>query len=117
MNEVTEELRKEQPKPIYFTYEGKDYTLDFNRFTARMTEERYNINVPKLMDGLILCAPELFKGALLRHHPEVTSAEAEKMWAAMERKAELYRRLFLLFVNTAGSTFEEPDEGNGVSWT
>ena len=119
-NEVTEELTKESkqpPKPVYFTYKGKDYTLDFSRFTARLTEERYNLDIPALMEGRIMCAPDVFKGSLLRHHPEVTSKQAEEMWNAMKEKAALYRRLFTLLVYTVGSTFEEPDEGNGVSWT
>ncbi|MBO7673616.1 MAG: DUF5055 domain-containing protein [Atopobiaceae bacterium] len=115
-NEVTAtEETPQPPKPVYFTYKGTDYTLEFSRNTARITEERYNIDVAEITQH-VMCAPDLFKGALLLHHPNVGGKLAGEMWEAMTEKPALHLRLMTLFIYTVSSVFEEPDEGNGVSW-
>lgn len=112
-NEVVED---KSLKPVRFTWKGEDYTLEFTRASLKATEDRFDIDLYGLMTGKVMAAPDLFRGALLLHHPNVNAAKAKAMYADMKNKTALHARLVGMVTAVVMSTFDEPDEGNAVSW-
>ena len=65
-------------KLINFTYEGKDYTLEYTRRSIEKMEQR-GFKLSEVTDKPVSTLPLLFAGAFLAHHP------SEKMEVSRDR--------------------------------
>lgn len=103
--------------PIVFDYQGKTYTLEFNRFTYRTAVETYHCDLDKLSkDHEVSTFPDLFYCAFLMHHSGISRKKVDEIYATMQDKVALYTRLIVLFAAPIQSMFEEPEEGNATCW-
>ena len=106
------------PKTRTFTFEGRDYTLEFTARTCEIAYTKYDLRIE---DGAsaIFRLPTLFKCALLKNHADVSNALVERMLDALGNKAELAGKLAEMYLAPAMSLVEESkneEEGNAISW-
>lgn len=84
--------------PLKFEYEGKEYTLEFNREAVRMAE-RSGFDVENFDAKVLSNSEDLFYFSFRMHHPEVTMEDAMdilyKGFGGL--KAEEVRQLIELF--------------------
>ena len=111
---------KKRVEPVRLTYEGQEYTLEFNlRAIKRM--ETNGFSTPR-SDALkpATYVTELFHGAFFMHHKTVTPEFAEKIWNAMTHRSELVTRLTRLYSQAIndlmGENEAEDDEGENPTW-
>ena len=102
-------------KQISFTYEGKEYTLEFTRSTVRQMERRGFV-ADDITTKPMTVIPDLFAGAFLSKHPQVKREKIDKIYEAMNGKQKLIRALTDMYNDTIESLLDEDDEGN-CDWT
>lgn len=103
-------------KPVTFTWEGSEYTLDFNRASVKCAERDFDITVKTFAEQKMTVFDDVFYCALLTRQPNMKRSVSDRICWNMTNKAELYIRLYLLFANAVNTLYEEPDEGNAISW-
>ena len=99
-------------KTIEFTYNGKDYTLEFTRRTVKQMEsEGFVVN--EVPDKPMTLLPELFAGAFKAHHRNVKRDTIDDIFSAMPDKskmisalAEMYREPLETLMNDENNTSE-----------
>lgn len=104
-------------KQLRFTYEDKDYTLEYTRRTVTQMEKNgfvaSDIEV-KPMSTL----PELFAGAFMAHHRFVKREVIDAIYNKMPRKEELIGKLSEMYNEPLMTLIAEPEESAGnVDWT
>ena len=94
-------------KQIVLTYEGNDYTLEFNRKTVKRMEDSgfvVDTNKPTTMiEGL-------FRGAFQMHHRRLDNKLIDQIWDAQNHKDDLLAALVQLYTEPISSLMED---GNG----
>ena len=118
----------ERAKPIEFDFEGKHYTLLFNRRAVQKMEQNgFDLNNAGVK--VASCAFELFSGAFYANHPFVNEREKERMFDALDKKSSkksengesetLYSRLIALYYDTLKGILDtdEEDAENLISWS
>lgn len=120
----------ERVKPIEFDYDGKHYTLMYNRRSIqKMEEDGFDIN--KANVKIASCVYKLFSGAFLAKHKFVTEQEKEKMFDLFTKKSDkvddngeretLSQRLMALYVATVNSLIDgndgDQDDENLIRWS
>lgn len=102
-------------KTINFTYEDKEYTLEFSRNTIRQMEGRGFVPEDIVKKPMTIL-PELFAGAFLKNHPTVRRKKIDEIYAKMNDKSTLVEALIELYNDPIDTLLEEPTEGN-VEWS
>ena len=103
-------------KQIIFSYEGKDYTLEYTRRTIQQMEAEGFVadDIEKRPMTLL---PALFAGAFKAHHRFVKQEVIDKIFAAMPDKETLIGKLSEMYNEPIMSLLDEPDEKTGnVEW-
>ena len=104
-------------KQLKFTFEGKEYVLEFTRRTVTEMEKKGFIaaeDEQKPMSTL----PALFEGAFLAHHRFVKKDVIDNIFAHMTNKEDLIGKLAEMYNEPIMALVEEPEESEGnVSWT
>lgn len=94
-------------KQIVLTYDGNDYTLEFNRKIVKRMEENgfvVDTNKPATM------ITELFRGAFMMHHRKIAPDLVEKIWDAQRGKDKLLGELVSMYAEPISALMDE-DEG------
>lgn len=107
-------------RSISFTWNGTEYTLEYNRAAAEVLEKKFGVNIIKMVSGeevRITDLPDLFRVALMMHHPNMKTETAKTLYDLMADKDGLYVALVEMLAATVGDVFEEPEEGKAISWT
>ena len=103
-------------KTINFTYEGKDYTLEFTRRTIRQMEDEGFV-ARNIDDRPMTLLPALFAGAFKAHHRFVKPDVIDKIYAGMPNKDKLIEKLAEMYNEPIMSLMEEPaDTAKNVDW-
>lgn len=106
----------EAAKTLSFTYEGKMYTLEFDRKRVRALEQR-GFNINELDVKPITLLPMLFWGAFQKNHKGITRDTTDAILEKMKNRDSLFDKLAEMYVAPVNSLFDEPDESEGnVSW-
>nr|DAV81569.1 MAG TPA: protein of unknown function (DUF5055) [Caudoviricetes sp.] len=104
-------------KQLKFTFEGKEYVLEFTRRTVTEMEKKGFIAAEveqKPMTNL----PALFEGAFLAHHRFVKKEVINEIYSHMTNRDELIGKLAEMYNEPIMALVEEPEESEGnVSWT
>ena len=79
-------------KTIGFTYEGKDYTLEFTRRTIKQMEDEGFV-AKNIDDRPMTLLPALFAGAFKAHHRFVKQDVIDEIYANMPNKDKLIEKL------------------------
>ncbi len=104
-------------KVLEFSFDGKDYKLEFTRRTVEEMERRGFI-ASEVTEKPMTCLPTLFAGAFLAHHRFVPSETIDRIFAAMTHKDELIGKLAEMYNEPIRALVEEPEDGKGnVEWT
>lgn len=102
-------------KQLTFTYNGKDYVLEYTRNTVRQMENNgFIANDIETKPMTVL--PALFAGAFLAHHRYEKSETVDAIYAKLKDKHTLIEKLAEMYNEPIASLLDEPDEGN-LEWT
>ena len=103
-------------KQIIVSYDGEDYTLEFNRKTVkRMEESGFTIDTDKPATMIL----DLFKGAFQMHHRRMTPDLIEKIWDAQKKKDDLLAQLVQMYAEPIAALMEDADadgEDENPTW-
>ena len=104
-------------KQLIFTFEDKEYTLEFNRRTVAEMEKKGFI-ASDITDKPMSTLPALFAGAFLAHHRFVKPNVIEKIYSKLTKKEDLIGKLAEMYNEPIMALVEEPEEDKGnVNWT
>lgn len=103
-------------KCLNFNFEGKDYTLEFNKTTVA-TMERQGFNLQEVDTKPMLTLPKLFQGAFMMHHSSIRNEKIDKIYDSMGNKTELISKLAEMYQDTVATLMDESEneEGN-IQW-
>lgn len=103
-------------KTISFTYEGKDYLLEFTNKTVKQMS--LNGFIPGDIESKpLIVLPDLFAGAFLAHHRYVKRELIDEIFANMTDKESLLAALAEMYTEPIRALIDEPeDESKKVMW-
>ena len=104
-------------KQLHFTYDGKDYTLEFTRRTvAEMAKKGFIAS--DITEKPMTTLPALFAGAFLAHHRFVKSDIIDNIYSKLTKKEDLIGKLAEMYNEPILTLVEEPEEAEGnLDWT
>ena len=79
-------------KQLKFTYQDKDYCLEFTRKSVE-SMERNGFVASDINDKPMTVLPALFKGAFLANHRFIKAEVIEEIYSKMTNKKELIGKL------------------------
>lgn len=103
---------------INFDYNGKHYCLEYTRNTVKAMEAG-GFNPNDIAEKPALRLEQLWAGAFLANHRNVSNTVVEKLYDQMKNKSKLLETLRAMIAETYDSLIpdeEGEDEGN-VEWT
>lgn len=104
-------------KQLKFTYQDKDYCLEFTRKSVE-TMERNGFVASDITDKPMTVLPALFAGAFLANHRFVKTDIINEIFSKMTNKSELIGKLSEMYNEPIMALVDEPDEAEGnVNWT
>ena len=104
-------------KQLTFTFEGKEYTLEFTRRTVAEMEKKGFI-ASEITDKPMTTLPALFAGAFLANHRFVKQDVIENIFSKLTNKESLIGKLAEMYNEPIMALVEEPEEDKGnVDWT
>lgn len=103
-------------QPIKFTYQDRDYTLEFTRSSIQQLE-RSGFNINEIDAKLMTMLPRLFAGAFLANHRFVKQQLIDEMFEKFTNKTALFERLTELYQLPFNAMLDdEVDEKNAIMW-
>lgn len=104
-------------KQLTFTYDGKDYTLEFTRRTVAEMEKKGFI-ASDITEKPMTTLPALFAGAFLAHHRFVKGDVIDNIYSKLTKKEDLIGKLAEMYNEPILTLVEEPEEAEGnLDWT
>lgn len=104
-------------KQLIFTYEDKEYTLEYTRRTVAEMEKKGFI-ASDITDKPMTTLPALFAGAFLAHHRFVKEDVINTIYNKLAKKEELIGALAEMYNEPIMALVEEPEEDKGnLNWT
>lgn len=104
-------------KQLRFTYDDKEYCLEFTRKSVEQME-RNGFKASDINDKPMTVLPALFAGSFLANHRFAKQETIDKIFSKMTNKGELISKLAEMYNEPIMSLVDEPEENEGnVSWT
>ena len=104
-------------KQLNFTYNGKDYTLEYTRRTVTEMEKKGFI-AAEVESKPMSTLPALFEGAFLAHHRFEKKEVINEIFAKLKNKEDLIGKLAEMYNEPIMALVEEPTESEGnLNWT
>jgi len=105
-------------KQIKFTYEGKEYTLEYTKRTVKQME-RNGFVLAEIEEKPNTLIPALFAGAFMANHKHIKPEIPEAIFDCITNKDKLVTTLIEMYVEPMNALMEEPEEGaeGKVDWT
>ena len=104
-------------KQLRFTYEGKEYTLEYTRKSVAELE-RKGFVVTDIETKPVTVLPALFAGAFLANHRFVKQEVIDEIFSKIKNKSELIGKLAEMYNEPIAALIDEPEESAGnVDWT
>lgn len=104
-------------KQLTFTYDGKDYTLEFTRRTVAEMEKKGFI-ASDITDKPMTTLPALFAGAFLARHRFVKEDIINDIYSKLTKKEDLIGKLAEMYNEPILALVEEPEKAEGnLDWT
>lgn len=104
-------------KQLNFTYDGKDYTLEFTRRTVAEMEKKGFI-ASDITEKPMTTLPALFAGAFLAHHRFVKEDIINDIFSKLTKKEDLIGKLAEMYNEPILALVEEPEKAEGnLDWT
>ena len=103
-------------KKIEFDYEGKHYTLEYNRNSVALME-RQGFCIEEFTKKPMLMLPLAFEGLFYKNHKMVSREIIEKIYDKMKSKDTLIKTIAEMLSETYTSLQSEPTEKEGnIEW-
>ena len=104
-------------KQLRFTYQGKEYCLEYTRKTVEMMEKKGFV-ASEIDTKPMSVLPTLFAGAFLSNHRYVKPEIIDEIFSKMTNKQELIGKLAEMYNEPIMALLSEPDESEGnLDWT
>ena len=104
-------------KQLKFTYEGKDYCLEFTRRSVE-TMEKQGFVASDIELKPMTVLPALFRGAFLANHRFEKPAVIDAIFDKMTNKSDLIGKLAEMYTEPIKALVDEPEESEGnLEWT
>ena len=104
-------------KQLKFTYQDKDYCLEFTRKSVEQMEKRGFI-ASEIKDKPMTTLPALFAGAFFANHRFVKPEIIDEIFSKMTNKDDLIGKLAEMYNEPILTLVDEPEESEGnVDWT
>ena len=104
-------------KQLIFTFEDKEYTLEYTRRTFAEMEKKGFV-AADITDKPMTTLPDLFAGAFLAHHRFVKREVIDNIYTKLTKKEDLIGKLAEMYNEPIMALVEEPEEDKGnVNWT
>lgn len=104
-------------KQLTFTYDGKEYTLEFTRRTVAEMEKKGFV-ASDITEKPMTTLPALFAGAFLAHHRFVKEDVINTIYSKLTKKEELIGKLAEMYNEPILALVDEPEENEGnLNWT
>lgn len=104
-------------KQLRFTYQDKEYCLEYTRKTVEMMEKKGFI-ASDIESKPMTILPTLFAGAFLANHRFVKPEIVDEIFSKMTNKQELIGKLAEMYNEPIMALLNEPDESEGnLDWT
>ena len=104
-------------KQLKFTYEDKDYCLEFTRRSVE-TMEKQGFVAADIETKPMTVLPALFRGAFLANHRFVKPEVIDAIFTKMTNKSELIGKLAEMYNEPIMALVGEPEESEGnLEWT
>lgn len=104
-------------KQLKFTYNDKNYVLEFTRRSVTEMEKKGFI-AAEVENKPMSTLPALFEGAFLAHHRFEKKETIDAIFASMTNKQELIGKLAEMYNEPIMTLVEEPEESEGnINWT
>lgn len=104
-------------KQLNFTYDGKEYTLEFTRRTVAEMEKKGFI-ASDITEKPMTTLPALFAGAFLAHHRFVKEDIINDIYSKLTKKEDLIGKLSEMYNEAILALVEEPEKAEGnLDWT
>lgn len=101
---------------INFDYNGKHYCLEYTRESVKIMEAG-GFNPGDIAEKPAIRSEQLWAGAFLAHHRNVSNTVVMKLYDQMTRKSELLEALRSMLADTYESLLSENEEDSGnVEW-
>lgn len=104
-------------KTLCFSFDDKDYTLEFTRRTVQEMEKRGFV-ISEIENKPISLLPAMFAGAFLAHHRFVKQEVIDEIFSKLTDKETLINKLAEMYHDPFITLIEEPKDSPGnVEWT
>ena len=104
-------------KQLRFTFENKDYVLEFTRKSVALMEKSGFV-ASDIKDKPITTLPALFAGAFIANHRFVKQDVIDEIYAKLTNKQDLIGKLAEMYNEPIMALIDEPDEKEGnLDWT
>ena len=104
-------------KQLRFTYQDKEYCLEYNRRSVEMMEKKGFV-ASDIETKPITVLPALFAGAFLANHRYVKQDVIDEIFSKMTNKTELIGKLAEMYNEPIMALVDEPEESEGnLDWT
>ena len=104
-------------KQLKFTYQDKEYCLEFTRKSVE-TMERNGFIASDIDNKPMTVLPALFRGAFLANHRFAKQEVIDEIFSKLTNKSELISKLSEMYNEPILTLVDEPDEAEGnVDWT
>ena len=104
-------------KQLRFTYQDKEYCLEFTRKSVEIMEKNGFV-ASDITAKPMTVLPALFAGAFLANHRFVKNEVVNEIFSKMTNKTELIGKLSEMYNEPIMALVDEPEESEGnVDWT
>ena len=104
-------------KQLNFTYQDKEYCLEFTRKSVEQME-RNGFIASNIQEKPMTVLPALFAGAFLANHRFVKKEIIDDIFSKMTNKTELIGKLSEMYNEPIMALVDEPNDTEGnVNWT
>ena len=104
-------------KQLRFTYQDKEYCLEYTRKTVEMMEKKGFV-ASDIDSKPMTILPTLFAGAFLANHRYVKQEIVDEIFSKMTNKQELIGKLAEMYNEPIMALLNEPEESEGnLDWT
>ena len=104
-------------KQLRFTYQDKEYCLEFTRKSVEAMEKKGFV-ASDIETKPVTVLPALFAGAFLANHRYVKPEVIDEIFSKMTNKTELIGKLAEMYNEPILALVDEPEESAGnVDWT
>ena len=104
-------------KQLRFTYQGKEYCLEYTRKSVE-TMERNGFVASDIQNKPMTVLPALFAGAFLANHRFVKQDVIDEIYSKMTNKSDLIGKLAEMYNEPIMALIDEPEDAEGnLDWT